>query len=153
MRLILANAVMLVLAATGCGSDTAPTTSAPELPSLTGIWTGDVSVEGTPARMTWTLTQRDTSVTGPVLVVLPTGTVLLNGMLSGTLSATTVAYVIAVSPDGIPSQPACTGQLAGSVTTMISTRSASTLVGTYSVSSSTCRTALSSGTFTLTRSS
>ena len=146
-------AIVLVLALAGaaCSKATSPATPTPTATSVDGKWTGDLSVLGTLARMTWTLTQTDTTVTGPVLVQLPTGTVLLNGTLSGTLSGSTLVYTIAVSPGGIPFEPACTGQLAGGVAVSIST--ASTLTGSYNVVSSTCSTPFSSGNFTLTKTS
>lgn len=146
-------AIVLVLALAGaaCSKATTPGAPTPTATSVDGKWTGDLLVLGTLARMTWTLTQTDTSVTGPVLVQLPTGTVLLNGTLSGTLSGSTLVYTIAVSPGGVPSEPACTGQLAGGVTVSIST--ASTLTGSYDVVSSACSTPFSSGNFTLTKTS
>ena len=133
----------------GACTDSAPTQpSSPQL-NLNGVWAGDLLIQGVPARMTWTLTQAGDAVTGPVLVALPTGTVLLNGTLNGTLTGTSVAYTITVSPGGIPSQPACTGQLGGSAA--VSGTSTLALSGTYSVVSSTCPIPFSSGSFTLTR--
>jgi hypothetical protein len=99
--------------------------------------------------MTWALTQTDASVAGPVLVALPSGTVLLNGALAGTVSGSTLTYVINIGPGAVPSQPACTGQLAGTAATTFGTTS--TLAGTYSVASSTCATPFSNGPFTLSR--
>ena len=151
MRPLLAAVVLLALATANCSEATAPVTPTPTVTSVDGRWTGDLSVLGTLARMTWTLAQTETSVAGPVLVQLPTGTVLLNGTLSGTLSGSTLAYTIAISPGGIPSQSACSGQLAGAVTASIATES--TLTGSYAVVSSTCPTPLSSGNFTLTKAS
>ena len=117
--------------------------------SLTGTWSGDLALSSTTARMTWTLTQTNSTVTGPVLVALPSGTVLLNGTLSGTLSGTTLPYTIAVGPSGIPTVPTCTGQLTGTVNATVGTTS--TLTGSYEVASSTCTTGFSSGSFTLTK--
>ena len=101
--------------------------------------------------MTWTLTQNGSSVSGPALVLLPTGTVLMNGVLTGTLSGTQLTYTIRVSAGGIPTEPNCTGQLSGTATVSIST--VSTLTGSYSVISTTCPTPFSSGNFTLTKTS
>src|SRR5262249_56742784 len=81
--------------------------------NLTGTWSGNLVLQGTTTRMTWTLTQTGTTVTGPALVALPNGVVLFNGAVSGTVSGTTFTYTIAVTPGGIPSMPACSGQLAG----------------------------------------
>jgi hypothetical protein len=117
--------------------------------TLTGTWSGDLAVQGVTARMTWTLTQTDASVAGPVLVLLPSGTVLLNGALTGIVSGSTLTYAIAIGPGAIPSQPACTGQLGGAATTSFA--ATSTLAGSYSVTSSSCTIPFSSGTFTLTR--
>ncbi|MEP7310840.1 MAG: hypothetical protein ABJA98_35535 [Acidobacteriota bacterium] len=118
--------------------------------TLTGTWSGDLPIQGTAARMTWTLTQADSAVSGPVLVLLPTGTVLLNGALAGTLSGSTLTYVIDIGPGAIPSQPSCTGQLGGTATTSLGTTS--TMAGSYAINSSTCSTPFSSGAFTLTKS-
>jgi len=99
--------------------------------------------------MTWTLTQNGAAVAGPVLVLLPSGIVLLNGGLTGTASGSTMSYVINIGAGAIPSQPTCVGQLGGSATSSFGTPS--TLTGTYSVNSSSCTTPFSSGGFTLTR--
>src|ERR1044072_7179192 len=109
MRRALAVAVLFGLAAAGC-SEKSSTPSTPSQPTtLTGTWTGDVTVLGTNTRMVWTLTQSGTAVTGPVLLGLPSGTVLLNGFLTGTLSGSTLTYTISVGPGGVPTQPTCVG--------------------------------------------
>src|SRR5262245_22706673 len=101
-------------AAAGCSDKSTPV--APEPLSVTGTWAGAVTISGTATRMTWSLTQSATAaVTGPVLVALPSGTVLLNGFLTGTLSGTTLTYAISVGPGGVPTQPACTGQVTGTM--------------------------------------
>jgi hypothetical protein len=140
--------VLMVGWMAGCTFQTTTTQPTPA-PTLTGTWSGDLPIQGVATRMTWTLTQTDSSVSGPVLVLLPTGTVLLNGALSGTLSGSTLTYVINIGPGAIPSQPACTGQLGGTATTTLSTTS--TIAGSYAVVTSTCATPFSSGAFTLTR--
>lgn len=132
-----------------CTVERTTTTQPSPQTTLTGTWTGDLVVQGATARMTWTLTQTDASVAGPVLVVLPSGTVLLNGALTGTVSGSTLTYVINIGPGAIPSQPACTGQLGGTATTSFA--ATSTVAGSYSVTSSSCTTPFSSGAFTLTR--
>jgi len=123
---------------------TAPTTN-----TLTGTWSGDLTLQGVTGRMTWTLTQSATGVSGPVLVVLPNGVVLLNGTLNGTLSGSTVTYTIDIGNGAIPTQPSCTGQLGGSATSSLGTTS--TLTGSYAINTSTCTTPFSSGGFTLTK--
>jgi hypothetical protein len=114
-------------------------------PSLAGTWSGNLLVQGTGTRMTWTLTQNNTQVSGPALVLLPSGTVLLNGALSGTLNGTTLDYTIDVVPGGIPALPSCAGQFGGTATV------ASTLDGRFNVISSVCAPPVTAGTFTLTR--
>src|SRR4051794_18399640 len=142
--------VLLLFGFAGCSSETTtPTPTPAPTTTLTGTWSGDLALPGQSARMTWTLTQTAATVGGPVLVVLPSGTVLLNGVLTGTVSGSTLTYAINIGPGAIPSQPACTGQLAGGATSSFGVTS--TLAGTYSVASSTCSTPFSSGTFTLTR--
>jgi hypothetical protein len=117
---------------------------------LSGRWTGSVTVLNMSAQMTWTLTQASGSVTGPVLLGLSNGTVLLNGFLTGTLSGSSLTSTISVSPGGIPTQPNCSGQIAGTMTASIGVTS--TLSGSLAVTSSNCTTQpLPSGTVTLTR--
>jgi hypothetical protein len=144
----LATSLLVGLAACTESSPNSPST--PAMTSFAGTWSGDLNLQTTATRMTWTLTQSGTSVSGPVIVTLPSGIVLMNGTLNGTVSGSTLPYTIAVSPGGIPSQPACGGQLGGTVSEASGT-SPVTLSGSYSVTSSTCTTPFSSGTFTLSR--
>jgi len=117
---------------------------------LTGRWGTDITVQGISGRMTWTLTQTATSsVTGPVLVGLPSGTVLFNGFLTGTLAGTTFPYTITVSAGGVPNQPSCTGQLGGTMT--VTTGAVSRMVGPMSVIGSNCTIQLPSTSLTLTK--
>jgi hypothetical protein len=104
--------------------------------------------------MTWTLTQASggATVTGPMLLVLPSGTVLLNGALTGTLSGTTLTFVINVAAGGIPSQPSCTGQLGNSAIAAIAATPPSTLSGTLTVVTSSCPAPVQNGPFVLTKS-
>jgi len=117
--------------------------------SLTGTWSGDFPVQGQSAQMTWTLTQTTGSVSGPALIALTNGVVLANGTLTGTFADPTLTFVIAIGPGAIPAQPTCSGQLAGTATASFA--ALSTLTGNYAVTSSTCTTPFSSGTFTLTK--
>ena len=117
---------------------------------LSGTWRGNFAVQGVTSEMVWTLTQSGTSVTGPVLVRLPSGIVLLNGFLTGTLNGSTLTYTISVGPQGIPSQPACVGQLGGTMAARMGPPS--TLTGTYAVVSTTCTPPFgASGDLSLTR--
>jgi hypothetical protein len=130
--------LMLMLAATA-GASCGPATTTPSTPqamNVSGAWSGDLTTVGAPARMTWTLTQTGTSASGPVLVVLSSGTVLLNGSLTGTVNNLSFTYTIAIAAGGIPTQPLCTGQLAGSASGA-STKPA-TLTGVLNLTSSTC---------------
>ena len=147
-RTLLALCLCLVVSS-ACG-DSAPTTpTAPQPTDVSGTWSGSLTVGAAAAGMVWTLTQSNGAVTGPVLVVLPTGTVLLNGALTGTLAGSTLTYTIAVSAGGIPTQPQCVGQLGGTMTATIG--ATSTLAGTLAVKSSTCTTGLAGGNLTLTK--
>lgn len=119
----------------GC-SDKTTTPAAPTAINVTGTWAGPVTAAGATARMTWTLTQTDVTVNGPVTLSLPTGTVLLNGFLTGTINGSTLTYTISVGPGGIPTQPSCAGQLGGTMAVTIGTTS--TLVGAPAITSSTC---------------
>jgi len=117
--------------------------------NLTGTWTGDVSATGTTARMTWTLTQTADAVSGPVLVGMSNGVVLMNGFLTGTLAGSTMTYAISVGPGGVPTQPACAGQLGGTMTAAIALVSA--LSGSTSVTSSNCTAPFPGGPLILTK--
>jgi hypothetical protein len=97
--------------------------------------------------MTWTLSQSNADVTGAALVTLPSGMVLLNGTLSGTVASSVLTYTIAVGPGGIPTQPACVGQLGGTMTATLGV--VSTLAGNYAVRSSSCTTPFAGGALTL----
>jgi hypothetical protein len=148
MRLLACALASAVLVSTAC--ETAPTDPADSTDpgtSLTGTWRGNITVTGATAVMTWTLTQTGNSVTGPVVIALPTGVVLMNGTVSGTLSGTTLSYVVTVPAGGIASQPGCSGVISGA--TVVATMT--TMNGTYTVVNSTCTTGLTNGLFTLTR--
>jgi hypothetical protein len=99
--------------------------------------------------MTWTVTETGTSTFGPVLVLLPNGIVLLNGNLAGSLTGPALSFTITVLSGGIPANPTCTGQLAGTAT--LSTGSVSTLAGSFTLISSTCPSPQSTANFTLMR--
>ncbi len=143
----------IALLCAGCTSLRSVSGPSPSAPlDLTGTWRGDFNVQGVAAPMTWTLTQTASAVSGPVLVRLPNGIVLLNGVLTGTLTGSSLAYTISVSPGGIPSQPACVGQLGGTMTATIGSTTSS-LAGNYALSSATCTPPFaSSGNIALTRS-
>ena len=132
------RAWLLVAALTlvaGC-SEKSPEAPSSSIPNVTGTWTGDLTIEGVTGRMTWTLTQSGTSVSGPVLVSLPSGTVLLNGTLTGTLTGTSLPYTINITAGGVPTRPSCTGQLTGTMTLTVA--SSSTLQGPMAITSNTC---------------
>jgi hypothetical protein len=128
--------VMAAAAAAGCGRSggTAPSTT--QTTDVSGTWSGNITALGAPAILRWTLTQNGASVSGPVLVLLPTGTVLLNGTLTGTVSGQTLAYSITVVAGGIPSLPQCAGQMDGSVSA--ATAAPSPLTGTLNVVGTSC---------------
>jgi hypothetical protein len=135
----------MALACAAC--DQEPTRPSNQQVNLTGTWRGTISVGNTPASMTWTLTDTAGSITGPVLIGLSTGTVVLNGSLTGTLTGTALAYIVSVPAGGVPSQPGCSGQIAGTSTLTTATA----MNGTYTVAASTCAIGLANGTFSLTR--
>ena len=140
------RAVMLAMTLVFSGAcDQEPTTPSSQRVDVTGTWRGTITVNSTPALMTWTLTDTEGSIRGPVLIGLPTGSVLLNGSLAGTLTGTALVYTVSVPPGGVLSQPGCSGQLAGTTTLA----GVSTMNGTYTVAQSTCPTGLTNGTFSL----
>jgi hypothetical protein len=148
MRKIMAAALLMGFLGVGC-SGKMPTAPTPPPIDLTGTWIGQVTVLGMTARMTWTLAQNGISVTGPATIGLSSGTVLLNGFLTGTLAGSTLTYVISIGPGGIPAQPACTGQIGGTMNATMGVPS--TLAGTTAVTSSSCSPPLPGGNITLTR--
>jgi hypothetical protein len=97
--------------------------------------------------MAWQLTESGSTVTGPVLILLPTGTVLVNGFLTGTVTGSSLSYTISVGPGGIPTQPTCVGQLTGTMTV-----AATTMNGPIGLSSSNCTSLTATTTVTLTKS-
>lgn len=99
--------------------------------------------------MTWTLTQTTGGVTGPVLVSMPNGFVLLNGVLSGTLTGSSLAYTITVAPGAVPNQPSCSGRLAGTMTLIVGV--VSMMTGPISLTSSTCSLQLPATPITLSK--
>lgn len=139
-------AAALSIAAAGCSDKSTPTPPSAAI-DLTGRWSGDVSVLGMTARMTWTLTQSNGTVTGPVILGPASGTVLLNGTLTGALTGSTLTYTIAVAPGNIPSQPSCAGQIAGTMT--VSIGPPSSMTGPSAVTGSNCTPPFPGGTITL----
>jgi hypothetical protein len=136
----------------GCGtsSNDSPTTPTPS-PTVAGVWKGTIAVEGQTANMTWTLSQTtgSTAVSGSMLVALPNGEVLLNGVVAGTYVAPQLTYTITVGAGAIPLQPSCTGQISGTAAT--ASGGSSALSGSFSIVSSTCPSPIQTGPFTLTK--
>jgi hypothetical protein len=149
MQKMLGGTLLIAALALGCGDNKSTSQPTPAAPPLSGTWSGELVLQGITTRMTWSLTQTNNTVTGPVLVLLPTGTVLMNGTLNGTLNGSTLTYTIAIPAGGIPALPACTGQLGGTTTASLGT--VSTLTGSYAVTSSTCASPFTSGNFVLTK--
>ncbi len=143
--------LLCIVATWGCNDSSPNNPEAVTQATLTGRWTGDLIVQGVTGRTTWTLSQTGTSVTGPVTIGLPNGVVLLNGTLSGTLTGTSLDYTIAVAASGVPDQPACTGQLGGTMT--VTTGTVSTMTGPIAVRSTNCSIQFPTNNFTLTKQS
>jgi hypothetical protein len=137
-----------VLLGSACGSDNSPASPTPTL-TVSGTYAGDITVQATPTRMVWTVTQTANAFSGSVVMSLSSGIVLLNGIVGGTVSGTSIVYTILVSPGGLPLQPQCSGQLGG--TAVGTTAAPFTISGNYSVVSSTCTTPLTGGPFVLTK--
>lgn len=150
MRTALTAALLVAaVALSPACSNNGSTPSAPTPTNVAGTWAGNVTVADASTRMTWTLSQTDTAVTGPVLLALANGVVLMNGFLTGTISGSSLAYTISVGPGGIPLQPSCAGQISG--TMAVTLGATSTLTGTPIVSSSTCTPPFPGGSVTLTK--
>jgi len=131
----LGAALFCILAMCACDDNNTPSTPTQQI-SVNGRWTGDLSVQGVTGQTIWTLTQSGTSVTGPVTIGLPNGVIFVNGALTGTVAGSTLTYTIAVGPSGVPTQPACTGQFAGTMT--VSIAAVSTMSGRIALVSSSC---------------
>jgi hypothetical protein len=150
LRSLVSVVMLTAVTGAGCSSIQSSATPPSQPIDLTGTWRGNFPVQAVTSEMVWTLTQSGSSVSGPVLVRLPNGVVLLNGFLTGTLSGSSLAYTISVGQQGIPTQPACAGQLGGTMTARTGTTS--TLTGGYTVTSTTCTPPFaSSGDLLLTR--
>jgi hypothetical protein len=109
--------------------------------NLTGAYTGTVTVSGSPGgSMAWNLRQSGTMVTGTDNGFLPPITTY-NGIVSGTLSGTTLTFSISV-PAGAASTPGCTINMNGTADV-----TNSTISGSFS-GTSTCLNSLN-GVFTL----
>jgi hypothetical protein len=140
---------LLAAMSAGACEDSTPATPAPAEATMNGKWVGSLPVQGVAANMMWTLTQSNGAVTGPALVLLPSGVVLLNGSLVGTLTGSVLSYTISVSAGGIPAQPTCAGQMSGTMTVTLSVTS--TMTGPMAVTSSNCSPPFAGGTLTLTK--
>jgi hypothetical protein len=149
MRKTATVAVVLLGLVMGCSADKSPTAPQAGGLNLTGTWNGPIVVDTNEARMSWNLTQVNAVVSGPVLVVLPNGIVLLNGFLNGTLAGMSLTYTISVGNGGVPSRPTCAGQLTGTMTVTVA--STASLSGPMGVSSSNCTPPFGTSTITLTR--
>jgi hypothetical protein len=151
MRVIITG-LLLALVVSACveSSRDRPGEPSSTVANIAGTWRGSLTVQGTAMQMTWALAQTNATVSGTAIVTLASGTVLLNGTLSGTVTGTTLTYSIAVGPGGVPSQPACTGQLGGTAS-LVGTSPVTALNGSYSVVSSSCPIPLTTGTLSLTR--
>jgi len=145
MRATWCGLLLAAVLSTACG-DELPTQPTDSPSSFVGTWRGNVTVTNVTAVMTWTLSQTGTSVSGPVVIALPTGVVLMNGTVGGTVSGSSLIYTITVPPGGVATQPGCSGQISGASALTATT----TMTGTYSVTSA-CNTGLTNGAFTLTR--
>jgi hypothetical protein len=137
----------------GCSNNNStPTTPTPTTLDVTGKWVGPVTFEDISGSMTWQLTQSGTNVSGPVTLGMPSGTILLNGFLTGTLNNATATsgsldYTITVAAGGIPTQPSCAGQLKGTMTA-----SATSMNGPMGLTSTNCTVRITTNTVTLTKS-
>src|SRR5947209_18826395 len=91
-------AILLVVLglSTACRAAKTPTARVAGGLNLTGTWVTPIIVEDATARMTWVLTQVNDVVSRLVTVLLPSGTVLLNGFLTGTLTDSSLVYTVSV---------------------------------------------------------
>jgi hypothetical protein len=150
MQRFLAFALVLGLSTLpGCADSKAPTTPDSSSLNIAGTWNGSMTVGDNQAGMTWTLAQSETALSGPVTLALASGIVLMNGTFTGTLTGSSLAGTVAVTPGGIPVYPACTGQLSATMNVTLGT--VSTLSGPVSLVTSTCTVPFTSSVVTLAR--
>ena len=150
LRIPVLLSLLLTSACSASSSSTSPSTPASPQVNVTGTWIGDLSAQGGQAQMRWMLTQQaDSSVSGPVLVTLANGIVLLNGFFTGKINGAVLPYTISVGPGSIPAAPACSGQIGGTMT--VTTASTSTMAGSFAVTSSTCTSPFANGNLTMTK--
>jgi hypothetical protein len=148
LRWIIAVFAALIISTLSACDDSSSTSPTPAQTNVSGRWVSDITVQGITGRMTWMLSQSGSAVSGPVTVTVANNLPLLTGALTGTISGSMLAYTIAIAAGGIPSQPACAGQIGG---TMTVASGATSMSGNMMVTSSTCALQLPTGTVTLTK--
>ena len=143
-----AMALFIVCTTVACSveSSTTPLAPTPTQVDVSGRWSANITVQGVTGRMVWTLTQSSGGVSGPVLVTLPNGVVLLNGALNGALNGSSLPYTVSVGPGAVPAQPTCTGQFGGTMTV-----ASTSMSGPMALISSNCSIAFPSNAVTLTK--
>lgn len=143
---------LLVTLSVSCGGSGSsnptptPTTPTPPTIALGGTYSGSVSDSTGPGRMTWTISQAGTSLSGPVTATTELGTVSFTGTLSGTLSGTSLSFTINVPAGSISGLPSCSATITGTATGVTT----STIAGTYTGTNS-CTGPFSAGQFSLTK--
>ena len=142
---LLALAVVSAVACRGgSSSSTQPSPTPATTANVSGSWSGTASDSSGPGQMTWQLTQTDTSFTGTATVTDTTTGVSGTGSVSGTVTGSTVQFLITIPGGGFPSPYAtCAANVSGS-----GQATSSTITGTY-VGTSSCVGTLGSGQFTL----
>jgi hypothetical protein len=141
--------------ASACGaSPSAPSSSGPRPPNLSGTWNGSGTDAQGPETFTWTIAQSGTNLSGTV-VMEP-----LNksdgscgschkqkaGTFSATLSGTTLALTLDFPAGGADLTPLCALTMTATTSEMSESRIAATYTG-----STTCEGPIENGTLVMTR--
>ena len=161
MRASVAALTAAGVIALACGSQapSGPSAQAPAIPAppartdLTGTWTGTGSDSFSPERVTWVLTQSDSTVNGtaefapvdPADGSCASCHKLRKGTFSGTLDGATLALRMIFPAGGDVPTPICVTDLSGTAA-----MAGNLLSGTYS-GTDTCEGVYANGQLTLTR--
>ena len=156
---------LIVLFTTGCGGSSSSPASPSSVPSttvnsMTGMWTGTSADSTGQEKMTWTVTQNGTGMTGTMSFSDTGRNMMGNGSMQGTISGSTVTFHMSIPNGGFNGMmSSCSMGMDGHATMSDDGR---TMTGTYSGSMSgmmsggmmnqACGGAMSNGQFTLTRS-
>jgi len=157
-------AVVSLVAVSACGgSSSSPATPTPvstgTLASVSGTWTGTSADTSGQGKMTWSVTQNGNGMSGTMSISDISRSMMGNGSMQGTISASTVTFHMVVPTGGFSGMMSSCGMGIDGQGTM--SDDGRTMTGTYSGNMSgmmsggmmgqSCGGAMNNGQFTLTR--